>query len=278
MPTGAVFSLRQDIEVDKCESGPMMRFASLGSGSQGNALVVEAGQTRLMVDSGMTIRETERRLARLGLGPTDLAGIAVTHEHSDHIDGVFPFARKHGVRVYLTYGTLRAAMGDAMPDCPVTVIDSHDPFAVGDLEVHPFPVPHDAREPVQYVFSDGASRLGVLTDVGGSTRYIENMLADCDALVLECNHDPDMLARSKYPPWLRARIGGPYGHLANQVAADILARLDCRRLKHIVAAHLSEQNNTPELARAALAQVLGCTPDWVVAASQEAGFDWRQMR
>lgn len=256
----------------------MMRFASLGSGSQGNCLVVEAGQTRLMVDSGMTIRETERRLERLGLAPADLAGIAVTHEHSDHIDGVFPFARKHGLRVYLTYGTLRAAMGDALPDCPVSVIDSHDSFAVGDLEVHPFPVPHDAREPVQYVFGDGAARLGVLTDVGISTPHIEAMLSDCDALVLECNHDPDMLSRSKYPPFLRARISGPYGHLANEVAAQILARLDYRRLKHIIAAHLSEQNNTPALAQAALAQVLGCAPDWVGAASQEAGFDWREMR
>src|SRR5690606_1948229 len=256
----------------------MMRFASLGSGSQGNCLIVEAGQTRLMVDGGMTIRETERRLERLGLAPADLAGIAVTHEHSDHIDGVFPFARKHGLRVYLTYGTLRAALGDTLPDCEVSVIDSHDPFAVGDLEVHPFPVPHDAREPVQYVFGDGASRLGVLTDVGASTPHIEAMLSDCDALVLECNHDPDMLSRSKYPSWLRARISGPYGHLANEVAAQILGRLDYRRLRHIVAAHLSEQNNTPALAQAALAQVLGCTSDWVVAASQEAGFDWRQMR
>lgn len=256
----------------------MMRFASLGSGSQGNALVVEVGTTRLMVDSGMPIRETERRLARLGLMPADLAGIVVTHEHSDHIDGVFPFARRHGLKVWLTYGTLRAAAGDALPECEVAVIDSRSPFAVGDVEVHPFTVPHDAREPVQYAFSDGATKLGVLTDVGTSTRHIESVLADCDALVLECNHDPEMLARSKYPAWLRARIGGPFGHLANQVAADILATLDYRRLRHIVAAHLSAQNNTPALAQAALAQVLGCAPDWVVAANQEEGFGWRDLR
>lgn len=256
----------------------MMRFASLGSGSQGNALVVEAGATRLMVDNGMPIRETERRLARLGLAPADLAGIVVTHEHSDHIDGVFPFARRHGLKVWLTYGTLRAAAGDAMPECEVIVIDSRSPFAAGDLEVHPFTVPHDAREPVQYAFSDGANKLGVLTDVGASTPHIESMLTDCDGLVLECNHDPDMLAHSKYPPWLRARIGGPFGHLANQVAADILARLDFGRLRHIVAAHISEQNNTPALAQAALAQVLGCAPGWVVAANQQDGFDWRDLR
>lgn len=260
----------------------MMRFASLGSGSQGNALVVEAGRTRILVDNGMTVRETERRLERLGLQPSQLTGIVVTHEHSDHIDGVFPFACRHGLKVWLTYGTLRAALGDKLPEwlpeCEVVVIDSHDPFAVGDLEVHPFPVPHDAREPVQYVFGDGARRLGVLTDVGISTRHIENMLNGCDALVLECNHDPDMLARSKYPPWLRARIAGPYGHLSNAVAAQLLARLECKRLQHIVAAHLSEQNNTPDLAQAALAGVLGCTPDWVVAASQDGGFGWLEVR
>ncbi len=256
----------------------MMRFASLGSGSQGNALVVEAGSTRLMLDGGMPVRETERRLARLGLAPGDLAGIAVTHEHSDHIDGVFPFARRHGLKVWLTWGTLRAAVGDELPGCDVVVVDSHSPFAVGDLEVQPFPVPHDAREPVQYVFGDGVSRLGVLTDVGVSTRHIESMLDGCDALVLECNHDPDMLSRSKYPNWLKARIGGPYGHLANQVAADILSAIDYRRLRHVVAAHLSEQNNTPALAQAALAAVLGCASEWVVAASQQAGFDWRDLR
>lgn len=256
----------------------MMRFASLGSGSQGNCLVVEAGATRLMVDSGMTIRETERRLARLGLEPADLSGIVVTHEHSDHIDGVFPFARRHKLKVWLTYGTLRAAAGDELPACEVEVIDSHSPFAIGDLEVHPFPVPHDAREPVQYVFSDGASRLGILTDVGTPTRHVEAMLADCDALVLECNHDPALLAASRYPAWLKARIGGPYGHLANEVAAQLLATVDRTRLRHVIAAHLSEQNNTPAHAQAALAAVLNCTPDWVVAADQENGFDWRDLR
>ena len=255
----------------------MIRFASLGSGSAGNALIVESGNTRLMLDCGMPMRETERRLARLGLAPGDLSGIVVTHEHSDHIDGVLPLAQRWGLKVWMTYGSLRAATGDALPEANVVVIDSHSPFAVGDLEVHPYPVPHDAREPVQYVFSDGACRLGVLTDVGAGTPHIVGMLSGCEGLVLECNHDADMLSKGPYPAFLKERIGGPFGHLANHAAADILAALDRSSLRHIVAAHLSERNNRPELARGALAAVLDCVPDWIGVADQNEGFDWRSL-
>lgn len=230
-----------------------------------------------MLDCGMPLRETERRLARLGLSAADLAGIVVTHEHSDHMDGVLPFARRHGLKVWMTWGTLRAVDADALAEAQVTVIDSHEVFAVGDIEVRPYPVPHDAREPVQYVFSDGAQCLGVLTDAGASTPHIESMLSGCDALVLECNHDEAMLAAGPYPVFLKERIGGPFGHLANRVAAQILAAIDCNRLKHLVAAHLSQRNNTPELARAALASVLNCSPEWIEVADQHRGFAWRSL-
>ena len=258
-----------------------MRFASLGSGSGGNALVVEAGATRLLVDCGLGLREVERRLGRLGLEAGGFAAVLVTHEHSDHLDGVFPFARRHGVRVHLTHGTLaaagEAAFGEGAPGYGLTMVDSHAPFAVGDIEVHPFPVPHDAREPVQYVLSDGVRRLGVLTDTGAPTRHIQAMLSGCDGLVLECNHDPAMLAASPYPGWLKERIGGGFGHLPNAAAAAILDAIDRSRLRHVVAAHLSAQNNTPELARAALAGVLGCAAEWVGVAEQDGGFDWRSI-
>lgn len=253
-----------------------MRFASLGSGSGGNGLVVEAGATRVLIDCGFGVEETARRLERLGLQPADLAGILVTHEHSDHLDGAVPFARRHGLRVWMTYGTLRAA-GDGEPRDVVEVIDSHTAFAVGDLHVQPFPVPHDAREPVQFVVGDGARRLGVLTDLGTPTRHVESMLSGCDALVLECNHDTDLLAGGPYPAFLKARIAGPFGHLANAAAAAILAAIDRSRLRHVVAAHLSEQNNQPALAQAALAAALGCAPDWVQVAAQDAGFGWREL-
>lgn len=254
----------------------MIRFASLGSGSAGNGLVVESGETRLLVDCGFGLRDTEVRLGRLGLKPADITGLLVTHEHSDHIGGVFRFARHHGLPVWLTYGTLAAAGGTA-PEVDCRSIDSHDAFLIGDLEVFPFPVPHDAREPVQYVFSDGERRLGLLTDAGGITDYMCRMLAACDALVLECNHDRLLLAESRYPASLKRRIGGRFGHLSNDVAAQLLARVASDRLQHVVAAHLSEQNNRPELASAALAAVLGCALDWIGVAAQESGFDWRRI-
>jgi phosphoribosyl 1,2-cyclic phosphodiesterase len=146
--------------------------------------------------------------------------------------------------------------------------------AIGDLQVSPYTVPHDAREPLQFVFTDGAYRLGVLTDVGTSTPHITAMLSGCDGLVLECNHDLEMLAASRYPQSLKARIGGNHGHLSNDAAADVLASLDRTRLQHVVAAHLSQQNNLPQLARSALAGVLGAAVDDVVVASQDEGFAW----
>jgi phosphoribosyl 1,2-cyclic phosphodiesterase len=256
-----------------------VRFASLGSGSQGNALVAEAGSTRLMLDCGFPAQETESRLARAGLGPSDLSGIIVTHEHGDHADGVLPLARRHAIPVWMTYGTL-AAMRDAgasVEDCSVRLLDSQRAFSIGDLLVQPFTVPHDAREPVQYVLSDGVTRLGVLTDVGCTTAHIEASLSGCDALVLECNYDPDLLEGGPYPPSLKARIAGRLGHLDNATSGAILAALDRSRLKHVIAAHLSQTNNTPQLARAALARALGCDPQWVTVATQEEGFGWRDL-
>jgi phosphoribosyl 1,2-cyclic phosphodiesterase len=252
-----------------------MRFASLGSGSGGNALVVEAGTTRLMVDCGFGVEVTARRLARIGLAPGDLTGILVTHEHDDHVGSALPFARRHKLRVWMTHGTAQAI--GRLNSKHIVPIDGHGTFALGDIEVQPFPVPHDAREPVQFVLGDGAVRLGVLTDIGAPTRHVEAMLSGCDGLVLECNHDMAMLETGPYPPPLKARIGGPFGHLANDAAAALLKAIDRSRLKHVVAAHLSETNNRPELARAALSAALGCAPEWVGVADQANGFDWRSL-
>jgi phosphoribosyl 1,2-cyclic phosphodiesterase len=254
-----------------------MRFASLGSGSQGNALVVEAGGTRLLLDCGFGLAATVARLARLGLVPEDLAGIVVTHEHDDHIGGVARLARRHGIPVWLTPGTLAGFEALFAGVARVSMIQNYEAFAVGDVLVQPFPVPHDAREPAQYVFGDGASRLGVLTDVGCSTRHIEAMLSGCDALVLECNHDVEMLRTSSYPQKLRERIAGRFGHLDNDAAADLLRSLDNGKLKHLVAAHLSQENNHPDLARAALSAVMNCAPEWIAIADQDEGLPWRQI-
>ena len=263
-----------------------LRFASLGSGSSGNAMVIEAtasssqgiSATRVLLDCGFGLRELASRLLSLGLGLDDFDAILVTHEHSDHSAGVFKAARRHDLDVYLTHGTLAGMPRDRGSLPKLIMIDSHRPFAVGKLEIHPFPVPHDAREPVQFVFSDGSRKLGVLTDTGSITPHIISMLDGCDALVVECNHDIEMLANGAYPRTLKQRIGGRFGHLDNRASAALLSAIDHSRLQHVIAAHLSLQNNTPELVRASLTAAMRCDEERICVASQEAGFLWCELK
>jgi phosphoribosyl 1,2-cyclic phosphodiesterase len=254
-----------------------VRFASLGSGSEGNALLIEVHSTRVLLDCGFGVADTTRRLARLGVQAEDVSGILVTHEHEDHIGGVARFARKHGLPVWLTGGTYRGLEQVFQPDVSVTIIQGYEAFSVGDIHVAPYPVPHDAREPAQYVFSDGVRRLGVLTDAGHITPHMQRCLNGCNALVMECNHEPDMLESSTYPPSLKSRIASRFGHLDNASAARLLGLIDRTRLQHVIAAHLSQNNNRPELAQQALAQVLGCAREWITVADQQRGFGWRQI-
>lgn len=256
-----------------------MRFASLGSGSAGNALVAEVRQTRVMLDCGFSVKETVIRLARLGLEPGDLSGIVVTHEHDDHAGGAFKFAAKYNIPIWLSYGTLKMSTRyiPLQHQIRLNVVDSHSTFSIGDMYVQPYPVPHDAREPMQCIFSDGNHRLGVLTDVGHTTPHIVEMLSGCEALVLECNHDASMLQTGPYSWALKKRVGGDLGHLENLDSANLLSKLDNSKLQHILAAHLSAKNNTPLLAKAGLSHVLGCDSDWIGIADQYQGFDWREI-
>jgi phosphoribosyl 1,2-cyclic phosphodiesterase len=254
-----------------------VRFASLGSGSEGNALLIEVRATRILLDCGFGLADTTRRLARLGIQPQDISGLLITHEHEDHIGGVARFARKHAIPVWLTAGTYRSLEQLFQPDITVTLIEGYCEFSVGDIRVAPFPVPHDAREPAQYVFTDGVRRLGVLTDAGHITPHMLRCLTACNALVMECNHEPEMLEWSSYPPSVKSRIASRFGHLDNASAARLLQLIDCSRLQHVVAAHLSRTNNRPEFAQAALAQALGCTREWISVADQQRGFGWRQI-
>lgn len=249
----------------------------MGSGSEGNGLLVEVGQSCVLMDCGFGLRDGIERMARLGLSPDQLDGILVTHEHGDHVGGVARLARKYNLPVWLTHGTLNSQAKIFSGFDGLYEIDPHQKFSIGDIEISPYPVPHDAAEPVQFVFSDGARRLAVLTDTGCSTPHIEQMLSGCDALILECNHDTDMLMNGDYPYSLKQRVGGRFGHLDNQSAANLLGRLDVSKLQHLLAAHLSRKNNTPELAISALSAVLDCEAGWIGVASQHEGFCWRQI-
>jgi phosphoribosyl 1,2-cyclic phosphodiesterase len=260
----------------------LLRFASLASGSRGNCLVVEAGDgtslTRVLLDCGLNLTDSERRLARLGLAPRDIDGMLVTHEHGDHAHGVFDFAAAHNIVVYLTYGTMLAmkAEGKVIEGVRMVFVNGRQSEALGGMQVVPFTVPHDAREPVQFVLSDGERKLGVLTDIGAPTAHVAQILSGLDALVLECNYDHDMLWSGSYPKWLKQRIAGPFGHLDNEDSARLLGALDCSKLKHVIGAHLSQQNNKPGIVRAMLARTLNCEESWIGLATQDEGFGWRE--
>ena len=256
----------------------MLRFKSLGSGSTGNATVIEATSgtqcTRLLVDCGLGIRVLDTRLAQAGLTVGQIDAIFITHEHSDHIGCVHKLALRHRIPVWMSHGTYQAL---GCPDFEDLLRLASDCVTVdlGAMFVTPFTVPHDAREPLQLTCSDGARRLGVLTDLGHASAHVLAQLQGCDAMLLECNHDPDMLASGGYPAFLKRRVGGQYGHLANHAAADIASTLVSAGLKQVVAAHLSQQNNRPELARAALMGAMGCEFGDVGVATAAEGSDWR---
>lgn len=252
-----------------------MRFCALGSGSRGNCLLVQTSQTCVMVDNGFSIRETERRLADKGINPGQINAILVTHEHSDHINGVGAFARKYSIDVYATRGTLSSHKLGDLPRA--NTINSHKVFAIDDMIIDPFPVPHDAVEPCQFVFGDGRRRFALLTDTGNCTAHIEQQISGCDALMLECNHDLTLLEQGDYPYNVKVRVAGDYGHLNNCQAANLLTRIDTTSLQHLVAAHISEKHNTPQLARHTLSAALGCPQDWIAVADQQSGIDWCEL-
>ncbi len=250
-----------------------LRFASLGSGSRGNALLLETPHRRVLVDCGFPARETQARLSRLGVDAASLDAILVTHEHGDHIRGVGALARRYNLPVWMTAGTRRA--GRAGEIANLQRIDCHGGWiGLGDLEFLPFPVPHDAREPCQFLFQHQGRRLGLLTDTGHITPHIRDLLLACDGLILEFNHDSEMLANGPYPPRLKARVGGRLGHLSNAQSIDLLRQLPLERLGCLLASHLSEKNNSVERVRAGLAEAFPHLENRVRFANQELGSDW----
>jgi len=255
----------------------MLRFKNLGSGSTGNATLIEAGsggdRKRLLVDCGLGIRQLDFRLNQAGLQADEIDAIFITHEHSDHIGCARQLAMRYRIPVWMSHGT-HAGMGLADFDGLLNIARDSTPIDLGEMQVMPFTVPHDAREPLQLTATDGHVRLGVLTDLGHASAHVLRHVAQCHALLLECNHDPDLLNASRYPPFLKRRVAGLYGHLANHAAAEIAEAVAGTGLRRIVAAHLSQQNNRPDLALAALSERAACASIELLVAHPVEGTGW----
>ncbi|MGA1028128.1 MAG: MBL fold metallo-hydrolase [Burkholderiaceae bacterium] len=251
----------------------MFRFTSLSSGSQGNALVVQTYDATFMVDCGLGLRDVEERLARRQLTTRDLDFILVTHEHADHVGGVSKLARAADCPVLASHGTLAAMGADHWKNVTTHVFSPHRPLGLQGLDIHPIVVPHDAREPIAVEVVFRGRRFAMVTDLGCATSHLLARLKGLDALVLEFNHDREMLLNGSYPPSLKTRVGGRSGHLSNQEAAAILSQTVSDSLQVVVAAHLSQQNNSPDLVEPLLTQYLPVATQRFIA-NQDEGFDW----
>ena len=253
-----------------------MRFASLGSGSKGNATVIQSNKTCLMVDCGFSIKDCVRRLERLDIDPATLDAILVTHEHSDHWKGVLPFASRYAIDIFITAGCLRATGLSFNDYSGLKLIDSHKSFKIGEIEIQPIPVPHDAAEPVQFILSDKHNRLGILTDVGCITPFIEQQYSGCTGLLIEANHDLELLSAGSYPSFLKHRVSGHLGHLNNDQTAALLNVIDQSLIKQLVIGHISQSNNSANLVKKAVEKVYRGSAK-IIYANQEEGFDWLQL-
>ena len=235
-----------------------MRFSVLGSGSRGNSTLVCGDATHILVDAGLSGRELVKRLNLLGVTPEGISAILVTHEHGDHARGAGVFARAHGTPLYMTAGTRDACHRLLRGTETVRIYRPGHPLDLGDLRVEPFITVHDAADPVAVAVSDPSTglRLGIATDLGRPTVQVRHALRGCDALVVESNHDEAMLWDAAYPASVKSRIASSHGHLSNRAAADFAGELTSARLAVVVLAHLSEESNTPELARSAMSRTL----------------------
>ena len=269
-----------------------MRFCSLGSGSAGNAMLLhwlhEGRDRHLLLDCGFSERELAHRLANRGLSIASLDAILITHEHGDHLGKAPSISSKHQVPLWSSFGTLRPLLQSPLggePSFPYRRLQPGACYALHGLTVEAVAVPHDASEPVQFIFSLGGEscmrplRLGVLTDLGHASRHVIERYKHLDALVVETNHDLDMLELSSYPAALKKRVGGDWGHLSNLQSAKLLTAIDAETMPCVVAAHLSRQNNHPDRVRSTLHQHLGQSfSERLIIAEQDDGFDWQIVK
>jgi phosphoribosyl 1,2-cyclic phosphodiesterase len=233
-----------------------MRFSVLASGSSGNAIYVEADKKGILIDSGLSCKELLRRLEILNVDPDRVQGLVITHEHTDHVKGAGPVARRLDLPVFLNRSTYRKC-AKTLGDIPKLVsIKTGQALTIGNLVVETFSKCHDAADPMGIVVAFDGLRIGLMTDLGRSTRLVENRLKGCRALVLEFNHDLDLLEEGPYPLYLKRRIRGPEGHLSNGQAGEIIQALAHDELDVVVPAHISRENNRPEIAYQEALQVL----------------------
>ncbi|MCF8143122.1 MAG: MBL fold metallo-hydrolase [Deltaproteobacteria bacterium] len=235
----------------------VLRFSVLASGSGGNACFVETPRARILVDAGLSCREMERRLTAVGVSPSRLDAIVLTHEHLDHIRGAGPMARRYNLPVYINSGTLETGQKTLGKLPQLRMMETGESLFINDLIVETFTKCHDAADPMGIVLSSNGTRIGLATDLGRSTRLAEERLKGCRALILEFNHDPDMLDVGPYPLYLKRRIKGSDGHLSNRQGGELLRAVSHADLRLVVLAHLSKTNNAPEKAREEAVRVLG---------------------
>lgn len=251
-----------------------MRFACLGSGSKGNATIIQSETTTLMVDCGFSAKEATTRLADIGVDPQQIDALLVTHEHGDHIRGIATLSRRHDIPVWASRGTAQYFDDERIN---LNVVNVHRDFQINDLQITPVAVPHDAREPCQYIFQSKNYRMGLLTDVGSITPHIVSTYRECEVLLLEFNHDREMLMNGQYPYSLKQRVAGDLGHLSNEQSNELLQQLLPGALKFLVAGHLSESNNSKEKVTEKLERIMqphDC--EYAIAAQHEASH-WYEL-
>ncbi len=257
----------RESEDQRGAQGPALSVCVLGSGSRGNAVYVSDGATAILIDAGFSAREIDRRMRQRGLDPASLNAILVTHEHTDHVRGVERLVRRHRLPVYLTAGTRQEAA--ALHELPeIYCFACGDEFQINTLAIRPFSISHDARDPAGFTIGANGSRIGIATDLGHVTALVREHLRGCRMLIVEANHDPGMLMDGPYPWFLKQRIRGRTGHLANHETGRLLADILHPGLDHVVLAHLSETNNTPEKALAEISALVSGTTIRLQAASQ----------
>ena len=251
----------------KIDEQGTLTLCTLASGSKGNSIYISDGRTRLLVDAGLSATEIQRRMQAVGLSAKSLDALIVSHEHSDHIQGIGVLSRRYKLPVYLSRGTYEAAnrLGKLFAH---TYFQCGSPFHVNTLEVHPFSISHDASDPAGFTVASNGKRIGIATDLGKATAIVNDHLSGCGLIVLEANHDPRMLEEGPYPWYLKQRIRSRSGHLSNQESKDLLSKIQHEQLQYVILAHLSETNNTAQKAYSEVIRAIQTSGAKVIVAGQ----------